>query len=159
MEDQGYEESTITSNIKIGAGTIAVIAAVYSHFGPGQFPSNRPVVLACVVTYLLCFLLINASSFLLEASAIFVGTLTKRAKQVSNGTMVNKIWVRTSIGGKGSSAYRVEIRKTPRSKIATVTQAHPYEKYLTNDGAFLQNVFRADMKKLLSELKGSKKSN
>ncbi|CAN8064909.1 unnamed protein product [Agarophyton chilense] len=160
MEDQGYVESTTASNIKIVAGTVAVAAALYSHFGPGEFPANKPVVFACVAIYLVCVGLINISSFVLEASAIFVGSLSKRVKQVSKIALCDKVWIHSTIGGKGSSAYKVEIRQAPRSKHGSVSKSTPYEKYITEDGHFLSSEFRIDMTALLSQLSpGSKKTN
>lgn len=160
MDDQGYVESTFVSNVKIVAGTIAVAAALYSHFGPGEFPANKPVVFACVAIYIFCVSLINLTSFVLEASAIYVGTLTSRMIQVSQGSLAKKIWVHTTIGGKGSSDYKVELRLASRSKKGSVAKSTPYEKFITEDGRFLSDVFRAEMRSILSELSpGVKKTN
>lgn len=160
MDDQGYVESTFVSNIKIVAGTIAVAAALYSHFGPGEFPANKPVVFACVAIYILCVGLINVTSFVLEASAIYVGTLTSRMTQVSKGSLAKKVWVHTTIGGKGSSDYKVELRLVARSKKGSVAKSMPYEKFITEDGRFLSDVFRAEMRSILSELSpGGKKTS
>lgn len=160
MEDQGYTEATLVSNIKIIAGSLAVIAALYSHFGPGEYPANKPVIFACVAFYLFCMGLINMSSFIFEASAVFVGSLSPRAKHVANGRLAPNIWVLTSYEVKGSSLFRVEVRTAPRRKHDAVSIAHPYEKYITQDGGFLAHLFRTDLKKLLTPAStDSKKSN
>lgn len=152
MEVQGYEESTTVSNIKLVAGTIAVIAAVYSHFGVGEFPGSRPEVLGCVVTYLSCSVLITLASLALEASAVFVGQLTKRAQQVAKGNLPLRMWVSTSIGGKGVSTFRVEMRTSVRGKQDAVEEAFPYETYFTTEGVFLKDTFDSDMKATIGKV-------
>lgn len=157
MEDQGYEEATLVSNIKILAGTIAVIAALYSHFGPGEFPPNKPTVFACVAIYICCMCLINLASFVFEASAIFVGRLTLRAKQVTRGTLPVCVWVHTTIASKGSSAFRLEIRTAARQTTGSVSVTHPYETYITEEGRFLNDVFRAHLSAALRRVPVSSK--
>lgn len=158
MEGQGYEESTIVSNVKLIAGTIAVIAAIYSHFGVTEFPANRHEVLVCVLIYVGCSVLITIASILCEGSASFVGNLTRRAKQVSQAGLPHQVWVHTSIGGKGSSDFRVQIRSSVRGKADASEDTHPYERYFTTEGHFLTDVFRGDMSQTLDRAaKGGKK--
>lgn len=160
MEGQGYEESTIVSNVKLIAGTIAVVAAVYSHFGVGEFPASRPQVLACVAAYIACSLLITLTSFALEASAIFVGQLTTRSRQVSKRKIPQSIWVHTMIGGKGTSAFRVQLRTSVRGKQNASEDSFPYERYFSTEGVFAKDVFRQDMQTTLERVssESSKKS-
>eukprot|EP00882_Tetradesmus_deserticola_P010925 GHRQ01011552.1.p1 GENE.GHRQ01011552.1~~GHRQ01011552.1.p1 ORF type:complete len:204 (+),score=77.20 GHRQ01011552.1:415-1026(+) len=47
----GYVEDHLISNVKIALGLIAIVVAVYSHFGPGKFPANWNTVLYCVAAY------------------------------------------------------------------------------------------------------------
>lgn len=152
MEDQGYIEAVLVSNIKIIAGSVAVAAAVYSHFGPGEFPANKPVVFACVALYFFCVSIINIFSFIFESSAIFVGKLSNRAKQVSKGALAPNLWIFTSIGAKGTSEFRVEIRNGPRAKKDAISSVHPYEKYITEEGRFLTDAFRTDLKETISKV-------
>lgn len=157
MESQGYEESTLCANIKLAAGTIAVAAALYSHFGVKDFPACRPEVLACVTTYIACSLLITLSSYFLEASATFVGQLTPPARRLAKG-LPNRVWVHTTIGGRGSSTLRVQIRKSVRGKADPGHDSYGYERYFTTDGHFLKHVFTSDMKLTLDTAKLSKKT-
>lgn len=158
MESQGYEESVTVSNIKLIAGTIAVIVAVFSHFGAGEFPQSRPTVLACVVTYIACTALISITSVLLEASAMFVGRLAPRARRVSKGVIPERVWVHTSIGGKGSSTFRVQVRTSARGKSDASEDSHGYERYFTTEGHFLKDKFTSDMRLTLDRAtQGGKK--
>lgn len=156
MEAQGYEESTTVSNIKLAAGSIAVIAAVYSHFGVGEFPARRIEVLACVITYVVCSMLITVSSLLFEASAMFVGRLTPVA-QGNKTTLPQQVWVHTTIGGKGSSKFSVQIRTAVREKQNALEDSHGYENYFTSEGHFLRESFTNDMKAMLDRLVQSAK--
>lgn len=158
METQGYDESTTVANIKLIAGTIAVIAAVYSHFGVSEFPGSRQQVLLCVVIYITCSALITAATVILEASANYVGELTPRAKQVNKDGLPSRLWVHTTIGGKGSSSFRVQIRTSVRGKAEASEDSHPYERYFTSEGHFLREVFCVDMgETLYRAAKGGKK--
>lgn len=156
MESQGYIESTATSNVKLVAGTIAVIAAVYSHFGVGEFPACRPIVLACVVTYIVCSVLITLASLFFEASAMFVGRLTRRARLRSK-ELPPRVWVHTTLGGKGTSTLHVHIRKSVHGKNDASDDSHGYERYFTTEGHFLRDIFTADMKSTLSRTLNAKK--
>lgn len=49
----GYEEDHLISNVKITLGLIAILVALYSHFGPGKFPANAGAVAYCVAAYVL----------------------------------------------------------------------------------------------------------
>lgn len=160
MEDQGYVEAVLVSNIKIIAGSIAVAAALYSHFNPWEFPANRNLVLACVLLYSVCIGSISVASYFWEANAVYVGKLAAKAKQVTKGKLPVKVWVETRVGEKGSSAYRATIRTSPRQSDGKVEIKHGYESYFTEEGRFLVERFRSDMTHALSQVSGgSKKSN
>lgn len=155
MEAHGYDESTLPANIKLVAGTVAVIAAVYSHFGVKDFPASRIIVLGCVLVYILCTVLITAASVVLEASAIFVGSLTPLARRIAGrGHLPAAVWVHTVIGGKGSSTFRVQIRTTARGNAESDApeQSFPYERYFTTEGNFLHDTFRSDMDGILQHV-------
>lgn len=156
MEESGYEELTLTSNVKLIAGTIAVIAALYSHFGVGDWVSSRNSVLICVVIYIVCTAAINISSFLFEASAMFVGRL-KSSVRSTNSTLPEYAWVHTSFAGKGSSVIKVELRRSVRSKIGGVEEEYAYEQFFTTEGLFLKEPFRRRMVETLAKV--GKKSN
>lgn len=116
--------STIVINIRIVLGAIAVIAAVYSHFGPGQFPGNRTVVLSCVAIYLVCMAIINLTAYLVEGSAMYVG---------------GGKWVSTSMD-RGTSSFCIDIRESVRGNIVSNTQLN-YETFITCQGTFLSHSF------------------
>lgn len=166
-------EDTLVSNVKLVCGTLAVIAAVYSHFGVGDFPASRNMVLLCVSIYLSCSALINILSMTMEASAMFVGRLSPRVLQLrekekdkgkssatsSTSVPPARVWVHTAIGGKGSSAFRVQVRSSVYGKADAVEGAHGYERYFTAEGAFLKDVFYADMAETLGRASdGGKKT-
>lgn len=161
MEDKGYDEAVLVSNIKIIFGTLAVIAALYSHFNPWEFPPNKTLVFSCVTFYFFCIGVINASSYIWEASAVFVGKLGPKVRQVGKAqSLAPNIWVITTLGGKGTSIFKVELRTAPRQKVGAVHVEHPYEKYFTEHGRFLVDVFRADMTTVLQMVDtGAKKSS
>lgn len=153
-------EAVLVSNIKIVAGSLAVFAAVYSHFNPWEFPANKRLVLSCVLFYGFCVGLINAASYLWEASAVFVGKLAPKARQIAKRSLPPKIWVVTTIGGKGTSSFKVELRTMPRQKPGLAVVTHPYETYFTEEGRFLVDVFRKDMTAALQQVDvGDKKSS
>lgn len=158
LETQGYDESIAVSNIKLVAGTIAVLAAVYSHFGVPEFPGSRQQVLVCVLIYMGCSTLITAASIFLEGSANYVGQLTPRAKQVNQDGLPPCVWVHTTLGGKGSSDFRVQIRTSVRGKADASEDSHPYERYFTTEGHFLRDNLCEDMGQTLYRVaKGGKK--
>lgn len=94
-----------------------------------------------------------------ENGALFVGQLTARMAQITRGTLSPQVWVHTSIGYQGSSDFKVEIRTSPRDKQSAVIKTYPYEKYFTEEGRFLTNLFTTDSKNVLPQLLDSKKSN
>lgn len=159
MEDQGYVEAVLVSNMKIVAGSLAVSAALYSHFNPWEFPANRNLVLACVVFYGFCIACINVTAYIWEANAVYVGKLAAKAKQVAKGKLPTKIWVETKVGEKGSSDYRITMRTTPRQKEGKVEVRHGYEGYFTEEGRFLAERFRSVMTDALSQVGGGVKKS
>lgn len=145
------------SNIKIVFGTIAVIAAVYSHFNRGEFPANRLLVSLCVLIYSICVSVMSLASTIWESSAMFVGKLSPMAKQVSKGKLASNLWVHSAIGVKGSSEYKVEFRTKPHRKSGNVSAARGYENYFTEDGKLLLSKFRADLEDVLSRVDSESK--
>lgn len=148
MESKGYVESTAVSIIKLIFGTIAVVAAVYSHFGVKDFAASRQIVLACVVTYIGCSLLISIASLVFESSAMFVGKLTSLHKRISKG-LPQRVWVHTTLGGKGSSTFKVQIRQSVRGKTDASEGSTQYEEYFSDKGFFLRQKFTGYMQGIL----------
>lgn len=123
-----------------------------------EFPGSRNEVLACVLIYMTCSVLITAASIILEASANYVGQLTPRAKQVNQDGLPQQVWVHTTLGGKGCSGFRVQIRNSVRGKADASEDSHPYERYFTSEGHFLREIFCIDMGQTLYRIaKGGKK--
>lgn len=143
MEDNGYGESTSASYIKIVCGVIASVAALYSHFNRREFPESRGLILACVLLYGLCATIMNGVVYFLEGSAFFVGARSARARQISK-RYPPKIWVRSTLGAKGTSVYNVQLRASSRGKEDAALN-EGYEKYFTTEGRFLANVFKQDL--------------
>lgn len=161
MEDRGYEEAILVSNVKIVAGTGATAAAVYSHFNPYEYPANRNLVLFCVIFYAVCIAAINVTSYLWENSAIFVGKVGAKPHRVSKGVLTPKVWAFSKIAEKGSSDYKIDLKVAPRCKVGTICASHPYELYFTEEGTFLKDVFRQHMTEAMDQLDAanSKKSS
>lgn len=160
MEAKGYDEAVLVSNIKILAGTIAVAAAMFSHFNPWEFPGNRNIVLGCVLLYGACIGSINLSAYIWDANAMYVGRLAAKAKRIAKSKLPEKVWVSTRLGEKGSSIYRLTIRTSPQQSEGKVEITNGYEKYFTEEGRFLATSFQTDLSDAVSQVgSGSKKSN
>lgn len=160
METKGYDETVLVSNIKIVAGTIAVAAALYSHFNPYEFPGNRNLVLGCVLIYGFCIGSINLSAYIWDANAVYVGKIAPKAKRVAKSKLPDKVWVDTRVGEKGSSTYRLTIRTSPRQGAGKIETTYGYERYFTEEGRFVAAQFQTDLGEALARVDSeSKKSN
>lgn len=156
MEDEGYEEATLASNIKIVCGTVAVAAALYSHFNRYTYPENRTLIAICVVLYGACAGIIQLAALFLEGPSFFAGVLPPRARRTARRGVEPRVWARSALGERGSSAYVVGLsagaRTAPRAEMR-----YGYEKYFTTSGRFLRDVFRSDLRQALSDF-ATKKS-
>lgn len=161
MEDRGYTEAVTVSNVKIVCGTIATIAAVYSHFNPWEYPQNRDLILLCVTVYFVCMMCTQVVTYLWENHAVFVGYVHEKVRKVQGKhKLTAKVWVFTKLGEKGESAYQIILRRdSTRNETGCVKVAHPYEQYFTDKGRFLDKVFRKHLEKAVEQLDNYKGKN
>lgn len=142
LDSSGYSESTTVSNVKIVFGSLSVAAALYSHFGPGEFPDTRPTIIACLAVYFTCMAIIAVASFVWDGDAIFVGS---RADE--------KLWAASSATGKGRSGFRVEFRPCVRkNKARSAVLEKGYERWFSEDGEVMVKALRSDLTALLREV-------
>lgn len=142
LDSSGYSESTIVSNIKILFGSLSVAAAIFSHFGPGEFPDTRPTIIACLAVYFACMGIIAAASGICDGDAIFVGA---RAGE--------KLWAASSATGGGGSGFRVEFRPCVRKdKARSAVLEKGYERWFSEDGEIMVKALRKDLNALLKKV-------
>lgn len=148
MEDEGYAEATLASTIKIVFGTIAVVAAVYSHFNRSTYPENRTLIAVCVALYGICTGIIQLATWVLEGGAFFVGALTKRALRTTRRGSAARVWARSMLGEKGSSEYVLILTQGARASKGEEMRCG-YEKYISTEGRFLREEFRTSVREVL----------
>jgi hypothetical protein len=155
LEDAGYAENVMVTNIKILAGSLAVALSIYSHFNGYEYPENRILIIGCIVGYGVCVGVVTFLSWLREGNAFFVGYIDREAEKDTRASSLEpNIWVHSTLGPKGSSTYTIEFRRKVRTKAPNdcVKLGKPYEHYFFKDGELATAVFRRDVKHLVEIL-------
>jgi hypothetical protein len=75
----------------------SVLAAVYSHFGPGKFPANWGTVAACVAVYCALNAILTAFCYVKERDSFLV-TLPKLVRGSSSGFLCVEPDGRAAVG-------------------------------------------------------------
>jgi Microsomal signal peptidase 25 kDa subunit (SPC25) len=158
LEECGYTEATAVSNVKIVAGVVAIVAALYSHFNPLEFPDNRNLILICVTIYSVCVAIATGASWIFERNAIYVGRLTSSASLTTRGAShPPAVWAQSVLGPAGTSTYTIQLRTTVADKKATdpestASTSKPYESYFSESGELAVAAFREEVKSVLRKL-------
>lgn len=152
LEQRGYVESAFASNVKIVAGLVAIVAAVYSHFNGREFPENRNLVLTCVVLYCACVGIISVMSFFWEGDSFYAAQLSSRiSESMEERFLAPRIWVQSTVGIKGESTFKLMIRLTVRQNAdSTETLTKPYEAYFNEEGGLAVAELDNDIGEVLS---------
>jgi hypothetical protein len=141
--------------VKIVAGVVAVVAAVYSHFNGQEFPANRSLIIACVAVYAACLSLISAVSWMYEGDAFYVARLSAAASLLADegGGMAPAVWVQSTVGLKGTSTFTLTLRRTVRKNAAlSVALVKPYEQYFCEDGEVAVAALHDDLDRVVDKL-------
>lgn len=163
LEASGYAAVTWTTDVKIVLGTIAVAAALYSHFNKQEYPDNKYIVLGCVMIYMVCVAITTCIGTFIEGNSVFMATPTKRAQKMGRLAKIPLIRTFSSFPKHGQSVYLLTFKKGKKiggGKAEDNERAAKmsYEKYFTSEGEFLATKFRKDVAELLNSLGTAKKS-
>eukprot|EP00891_Asterochloris_glomerata_P004671 jgi/Astpho2/4671/Aster-00235 len=77
--DHGIPEDLRVSNIKLSLGFASCLCAAISQFYPGKWPATRPVILVCVIVYLIISAVTAIFQWKIEGNAFLH---TKRTKDL-----------------------------------------------------------------------------
>lgn len=156
LEQRGYAEATLVSNVKMIAGLIAVAAAFYSHFNGREFPENRELVMACVAVYAVSVTLISAISYAYEGDAFYSAYLSDVAELMAgrqDDALAPKVWVQSTLSEKGSSTYTLTIRQCVRkNKELSAVLKKPYEQYFDEEGSLVLEELQQDLARLIAKV-------
>mmetsp|Transcript_24494 Transcript_24494/g.78720 ORF Transcript_24494/g.78720 Transcript_24494/m.78720 type:complete len:185 (-) Transcript_24494:230-784(-) len=119
-ERLGLEENLSMSNVKIGLMLFACVVALWGHFNPYEFPSNRWILAVCVVLYFAASGIHQYIVSFVERDLVYTSrpdesnrvltirtkmnkydenyTMTSELKDASSGAVVASSTVSTSVG-------------------------------------------------------------
>lgn len=140
--DAGYIEDHLISNVKIVLGGLAVVFAVYSHFGPGKFPNNWWTVASCVILYVVINIILSAFSFVRERDSFMV-TQPKLGRE--HGIRLSSRMERYG------DTYTLVIANADKIEDREVKLDTSITSYFHSDGYLAESKFRSHVQKLLSQ--------
>lgn len=139
--------------MKIVAGLVAIVAAIYSHFNGREFPENRNLIIACVAIYVACVGIVSAMSYLWEGDSFFAAQLPNRnSGRSASESLAKRLWVQSTVGSKGESTFTLMMRLTVRRNAElTETLTRPYEEYFSEEGDLALSELYGDIGELLKK--------
>eukprot|EP00958_Prasinococcus_capsulatus_P010309 scaffold1006_cov408-Prasinococcus_capsulatus_cf.AAC.2 len=146
--DSGYREDFYVSNVKILLGLLTCGFAIVAQFYPEKFPENVSVLMACIGGYILFNLVLQLFINYKEVDNILFTHAKDTAKFVNPGILV------ASRMDRFQDVYTLEIKgKAIKGKAAQrpVKLEKSVAKWFDVDGVLAENIFKADVLKLLQE--------
>ncbi|KAJ7557532.1 hypothetical protein O6H91_05G130800 [Diphasiastrum complanatum] len=144
---QGYAENMTLSNIKMGIGVLTCAFALIAQFYPKKFPENKPILIACIILYLVFNSLLQVIIYAKEKNHILF-TYPLQGSFSSTGLAISSKLPRHS------DLYTLQIASSDPQSIAahsSVELTKSVTKWFTKDGAFAEGIFWDDVQKLLDE--------
>eukprot|EP00245_Coleochaete_scutata_P007553 TRINITY_DN23000_c0_g1_i1.p1 TRINITY_DN23000_c0_g1~~TRINITY_DN23000_c0_g1_i1.p1 ORF type:complete len:205 (-),score=45.24 TRINITY_DN23000_c0_g1_i1:346-960(-) len=142
---RGYTEDVTLSNWKMLLGLTACAIALVAQFYPKKFPENKPVLIACIVSYILLNAILQYIAFAKEKNHILF-TNPFQGSVMQPGLAVSSKMPRYS------DLYTLTIAsRNPNSKAAKdpVELTKSVTKWYTSEGILVENLFWGDVQKLL----------
>lgn len=141
--ESGYVEDLFVSNVRLVMGISAIGLAIFSHFGPGKFPSNYAMVMMCVVGYVVLSVLLTIFAWLVEKDAFLI---TKPRK----GTR-GAICLSSSLERHQDTYTLIISPKTPSSSTSSeVKSVLHLAEYYHEDGYMAEEKFKQAVAELLA---------
>lgn len=142
---RGYGEDVTISNIKLAIGVAACATALLAQFYPKKFPENQPLLVSCIVIYMLLNVVLQYVAYFKEKNHILLthplsGTFTQTGLAVS------------STLPRYSDMYTFTIASSDPKSIAARPAVHftkSVTQWFASDGVLAEDIFVEDVENLL----------
>ncbi|KAJ8903631.1 hypothetical protein NDN08_004733 [Rhodosorus marinus] len=155
LKSEGYEESNLLVLSNFIVTSIAVAAAVCSHFVLKDFKTQQPLMILCIAVWMACSVILTMTERMYGANfsgATYIGF--SDPKRIGPA-LPFKFICATSTLPKYSQDYTLKMTPS-RSRKPLVERTLHYNDYYTSDGQFLKEKFESQVKKTIRELTSAK---
>uniref|UniRef100_A0A7S0BDC9 Signal peptidase complex subunit 2 n=1 Tax=Rhodosorus marinus TaxID=101924 RepID=A0A7S0BDC9_9RHOD len=155
LKSEGYEESNLLVVTNFMVTSIAVAAAVCSHFVLKDFKTQQHLMILCIAIWMVCSLILGITERMYGASfsgASYIGF--SDPKRMGTAPPFKFICA-TSTLPKYSQEYMLKMTPS-RSRKPLVERNLRYNDYYTSNGQFLKEKFESQVKKAIQELISAK---